>query len=547
MDRPVETEAAGARIRHEGQRPQGWVGIDLADGATASLVRFELMDGAVVERPYRGRRMMLRVPSSVARVLVCGSDGRPLPVGRWRVRPVGPARALAESLCLTLEARVARPLTWATSLHTAVRLVARGEWREIGRRLRGPGAGEIEVDPGPSRWRPPDAWAPRASGPPRVLCVTPGLALDGATLSLAELSTGLAQRAGFQVEVLSAAGGPASPRFSTVRSRVDPSIGVSALDLRSHDAQVDGMRAVIRAGMADLVVGNTVRAFGAIEAAWRESVPSLWIVRESEPWPGILGDLHADVLLRARQAFDLAWRVVFVADATRSSWRRVIDDERAVTIRNTLEAPGAFRDPQARARLRQAEGWAAEEFVVLSVGTICRRKAQADLLAAFARVDASVAARLSIRVVGALDPDYGGTFRAALSALPDAYRARVRIDPPTERIGEYYSAADAYVGCSIFESYPRTILEALAAGLPIVTTPVFGVREQVEEGRSALFFAPGDVAALARGLERLVADPALRQSLREGACARAAALPRHEAMIDAYAALVRAGVAMRST
>ena len=92
---------------------------------------------------------------------------------------------------------------------------------------------------------------------------------------------------------------------------------------------------------------------------------------------------------------------------------------------------------------------------------------------------------------------------------------------------------------------PRAILEALAAKLPIVTTPVFGIREQVEEGRSALFYSPGDVAALRAVLSRLMDDAQLRRALSDGAAARAAALPSFDAVLAKYGALVRSAVAAR--
>ena len=72
---------------------------------------------------------------------------------------------------------------------------------------------------------------------------------------------------------------------------------------------------------------------------------------------------------------------------------------------------------------------------------------------------------------------------------------------------------------SRIESYPLVIMEAMAAGLPIITTPVFGIAEQVQPSVNALIYQPGDVAALARHLASLAEDEALRRSMAEALAA----------------------------
>ncbi len=59
------------------------------------------------------------------------------------------------------------------------------------------------------------------------------------------------------------------------------------------------------------------------------------------------------------------------------------------------------------------------------------------------------------------------------------------------------------------------ILEALAAGLPIVTTRVGASPELIEEGVNGYLVAPGDVDALRQQMERLIRDPALRWKMGE--------------------------------
>jgi glycosyltransferase involved in cell wall biosynthesis len=60
---------------------------------------------------------------------------------------------------------------------------------------------------------------------------------------------------------------------------------------------------------------------------------------------------------------------------------------------------------------------------------------------------------------------------------------------------------------------PTTVLEAMALGAPLVTTHMGGIADMVTDGESALVVPPGDVAATAAALVRVVTDPALRERL----------------------------------
>jgi glycosyltransferase involved in cell wall biosynthesis len=100
--------------------------------------------------------------------------------------------------------------------------------------------------------------------------------------------------------------------------------------------------------------------------------------------------------------------------------------------------------------------------------------------------------------------------------------------------------ADVLLLPSRGEGFPNSLIEAMAAGMAAVVTPVGAVPEIVAEG-GALVVPVGESAALAGAIERLVRDPGLRRRLgREGReivrrCYTAAALPR---LSDAYAQLL---------
>ncbi|MEO7296292.1 MAG: glycosyltransferase [Candidatus Limnocylindria bacterium] len=74
-------------------------------------------------------------------------------------------------------------------------------------------------------------------------------------------------------------------------------------------------------------------------------------------------------------------------------------------------------------------------------------------------------------------------------------------------------AADAFVLPSLWEGLPMALLEAMAAGLPVIATSVSGTRQVVEDGRTGMLVAPEDSAALAIAMGRLAAEPELRARL----------------------------------
>jgi glycosyltransferase involved in cell wall biosynthesis len=83
-------------------------------------------------------------------------------------------------------------------------------------------------------------------------------------------------------------------------------------------------------------------------------------------------------------------------------------------------------------------------------------------------------------------------------------------------LGAWYRAADAFAFPSVKEGFGLVVLEALAAGLPVVASDIPVFAEYLRDGENALLVPPGDAAALAGALHRLAGDPALRETLAAG-------------------------------
>lgn len=95
---------------------------------------------------------------------------------------------------------------------------------------------------------------------------------------------------------------------------------------------------------------------------------------------------------------------------------------------------------------------------------------------------------------------------------------RVRLEPPRDRIEEAYAAADAFLFPTRYEPFGMVIAEALASGLPVLTSGVAGAAELIRDGKAGFVIAdPEDAAGFAAAADRVVGEPALREALGRAA------------------------------
>jgi glycosyltransferase involved in cell wall biosynthesis len=201
-----------------------------------------------------------------------------------------------------------------------------------------------------------------------------------------------------------------------------------------------------------------------------------------------------------------------------------LDRRRLLAAARSIDREGA----------RQSLGVGPDDIVLLLLGTVCDRKGQHDLARALALLPQAAATRVRTFFVGDRAGAYSRTLHDLVSKLPDERRARTTVVAESGEVARYFFAADVFVCTSRVESYPRVILEAMAHGLPIITTPVFGVREQVRENVNGVFYPPGDVKALSAAIAHFVADDALRRRLAANALPVLDSLTDFDAMVTQY-------------
>ena len=162
----------------------------------------------------------------------------------------------------------------------------------------------------------------------------------------------------------------------------------------------------------------------------------------------------------------------------------------------------APRVPELRPREELRASFGMNGDTLAFAGRLGPQKALDVALAAVAAVDG-----ISLVVAGE------GEERARLEALAGP-RVRFIGAQPRERVLELFRAADASILSSIWENFPHTVVEALAAGTPVIATRVGGVSEVVADGENGLLVPPGDPDALADAVRRFFADDELRARLQ---------------------------------
>lgn len=175
--------------------------------------------------------------------------------------------------------------------------------------------------------------------------------------------------------------------------------------------------------------------------------------------------------------------------------------------------------PGNRLLRRHALGLPTSSPILLWVGRLDREKNVGFLLEAFDRVAAAHSQAILLLIGRGMQ---SAALAEQASRMLAANRIRFVGGVEPERVHHYLQAVDALVFASVTETQGLSVVEAMAAGLPVVAVRAMGVEEVVVDGVSGLLVPP-DVPSFASAVLALLGDVGLRAKLAAGA--RAAALP----------------------
>lgn len=346
----------------------------------------------------------------------------------------------------------------------------------------------------------------------RVLQLITHLDAGGAQETVILLAAGLANH-GFDVTVAAGPGGTERPRLTGRGIRVD-TVATLRRDV-SPPADVRALfeiAALVRAGGFDVVHTHSSKAgvLGRL-AARRCGVRAIVHTSHGLPVnPDMSGPERAVLTAAERVAARACDRVVAVSRATAAELvsLRLARPGRIVVIPSGVELPPPTTAEQ-RAAARAALGLPPD---CVAAGWIGRYFAQKrpDLVVAAARRIVDSVERAHVVLAG--DGPLLEQARATAAGHP-----RIHFAGYVRDIAAVYAAIDVMLLASAWEGLPRTVLEALGAGVPVVSTDVSGVSEVVSDGINGALAPPGRWEELAEAAISILTDDTARAEMAAAA------------------------------
>ncbi len=274
---------------------------------------------------------------------------------------------------------------------------------------------------------------------------------------------------------------------------------VRNVDPRKDAVAVLRLRSALKAYSPDLVSTHTSKA-GVIGrlAAWTLGIPAIYT---PHCWSFVDGFPGARFyLLAERLARPFGRRIIMVSEAERQDGlrARVAPAPHLVTVHNGM--------PDIPDDLRSRPGALSPRIVM--VGRFEKQKDHESLLRGLARIQ-HLAWRLDL--VG------DGPMRAEAEELAAklGIANRVTFHGYRNDVEVLLSDAQVFTLITHWEGFPRSIIEAMRAGLPVVATNVGGNAESVKDGVNGFIVGRRDIAAIGDRMAALLADPQLRERMGE--------------------------------
>lgn len=355
-----------------------------------------------------------------------------------------------------------------------------------------------------------------------VLLVSHNLNFEGAPLCMLEMAKSIHKTKKIKFTVISLQDGALRCEYEASGIAVEILKDFNLLQAESEDdynKRIAIIKQAIDKFSPDIIFGNTVISWWAIEIAAMLNIPSLWSIHESEIPFSHFSDYNQVVTKHAKACLAYPYQVVFVAEATKNVFLDLCTTNNFIVISNALNIERLKNTSNVVTKLeaRKLLEIDSDKIVILSLGTICERKGQIDIINAIQFIDEKLLANVQIIMVGENESPYCKNIRQLSSRLPPNLKQILQIIPTTPETSKYYLASDIFICSSRIESYPKVIQEAMYFELGIITTPVFGIVEQVVSEQSALFYTPNNIEELASQVTRLLTNPDLRETLKRNA------------------------------
>lgn len=333
-------------------------------------------------------------------------------------------------------------------------------------------------------------------------------------------------RRGHAVRVVTYGDGPASRRYPYPVHRIPRGLPVpSRLALFAREIWRYGRKADVLfvndyglpATIANLALRKPVVLKVVGDFAWEYAVRH-GLIAADEPFEQFqrskYGPKVESIRLMQASYVRAATRVIVPSSFVRwyvEGWGA--DPARVRVVRNAVDDPTAGLD-ESREAIRASLGLHTSDRVVLVVARLAAWKGVDTVMAALGGLLRGEQRDARLVVVGD-GPDR--TRLEGLAATLPAGAVRFTGEVPRHEVGRWMAAADALALCSGYEGLSHVLLEAMAAGLPVVVSDVGGNRALVQHGYDGLIVPYGDVDATGRALAEMLADGERARTIRENA------------------------------
>jgi glycosyltransferase involved in cell wall biosynthesis len=371
------------------------------------------------------------------------------------------------------------------------------------------------------------------SAPLHVHALVGQLGLGGAEMVVAEFAAA-AGSAGIRCTVAHVGHLPSGPAADRVRRAGVEVVHVPTSSLLGRD-DLRRVHAHLRRVQPDVLHTHLDYAdvLGGLSALHLD-LPTVSTVHRAQILPGLQRRVTATLAAGVRRL--AADRVITVSEADREHYLRTAFERRGrvVAIRNAVGRPSVHADPAA---IRAELGLPADAFLVTMVSVMRPEKGHDVAVDAFREIRRRVP-RAHLLVVG--DGEQRGLVQAAADELGEG---AIRLLGERMDVMRILDASDVFVQPSRAEGLPMALIEAIAAGLPVVATAVGGVPELVDDRIGVLLGPEPEAGPLAEAVIALADDDARRARLAAGARALYASrftpdawVARHREVYDAVLA-----------
>lgn len=375
--------------------------------------------------------------------------------------------------------------------------------------------------------------------PRKLLFYSHNFNYEGASRVIYNIACGLQQKEKYELSMISPYDGPARNMLEEhgIRTHFYTDLNnfpVEALygEISGFQFQTENITSLLQQEKPDVLFVNVLNNYHVVNIAARLKIPVVWMVHESFD-PGVYQRrIPHFIPNNFINAFNQAASVVFCTPFSQHLYEQFNSKNNFRVIRNALSK--RFRTLNLTDELKKEKRMELDihpdELMVLNVGIISEHKNQELLVNASALLKNE---KIKFFLVGARENEMYLQKITNLIHAADLGKTVILI-PETNDIDNYYAAADIFVFTSKNDTYPLVILEAMAFGLPIITTPINGVNEQVRFDVNALKMPYSNPEILAEQIRKLEENKELRKEMGKNSRIIFEYLDTFDEMINAH-------------